>query len=116
MAKDLIRLSGLEPDVDIKIEFIGLRPGEKLHEELRTEVEDLMPTDHEKIMVMKGVECDLDSLHADIGELLLLAKLQDGNRIMRKLQEIVHGYRPNGISIVSEPSPMELEKRRVGVR
>ena len=54
MAHDLIRLSGLEPDVDIKIEFIGLRPGEKLYEELITEGEGIVATNHENIMVLKG--------------------------------------------------------------
>ena len=48
MARDLIRLSGFEPDVDIKIEYIGLRPGEKLYEELITEGENIVPTRHEK--------------------------------------------------------------------
>ena len=60
MARDLIRLSGFEPDVDIKIEYIGLRPGEKLYEELITEGENIVPTRHEKIMVLKGIECDLE--------------------------------------------------------
>ena len=55
MARDLIRLSGFEPDVDIKIEYIGLRPGEKLFEELITEGENIVPTRHEKIMVLKGL-------------------------------------------------------------
>jgi len=54
MARDLIRLSGFEPEVDIPIEYIGLRPGEKLYEELIIDGEDIVPTDHEKIMVLKG--------------------------------------------------------------
>jgi FlaA1/EpsC-like NDP-sugar epimerase len=53
MARDLIRLSGKEPDVDIEIEFTGLRQGEKLYEELITEDEGIVPTRHEKIMVLK---------------------------------------------------------------
>ena len=56
MARDLIRLSGFEPDVDIKIEYVGLRPGEKLYEELITEGENIVPTRHEKIMVLKGID------------------------------------------------------------
>jgi len=62
MARDLIRLSGFEPDVDIKIEYIGLRPGEKLYEELITEGENIVPTRHKKIMVLKGIECDLQPI------------------------------------------------------
>ena len=57
MARDLIRLSGFDPDVDIKIEYVGLRPGEKLYEELITEGENIVPTPHEKIMVLKGILC-----------------------------------------------------------
>lgn len=48
LARDLIRLSGFEPDVDIKIEFTGLRPGEKLYEELLMVEEGLTATKHEK--------------------------------------------------------------------
>jgi FlaA1/EpsC-like NDP-sugar epimerase len=51
MAINMIRLSGLEPDKDIKIEFIGLRPGEKLYEELLSNMEEVLPTHHEKIKI-----------------------------------------------------------------
>jgi len=53
MAKDLIRLSGFEPDKDIRIKVTGLRPGEKLYEELITEGEGIVPTIHEKLMVLR---------------------------------------------------------------
>ena len=53
MAKDLIRLSGLEPDVDIPIVFTGLRPGEKLYEELQLLNEQKVSTSHRKIMILK---------------------------------------------------------------
>ena len=54
MARDLIRLSGKEPDVDIKIVYTGLREGEKLYEELITVGEDILPTGHEKVMVLRS--------------------------------------------------------------
>jgi FlaA1/EpsC-like NDP-sugar epimerase len=57
MARDLIRLSGKEPDVDIKIIFTGLRDGEKLYEELITVGEDILPTGHEKVMVLRSSTC-----------------------------------------------------------
>ncbi|MDL1967009.1 MAG: polysaccharide biosynthesis protein [Deltaproteobacteria bacterium] len=94
MARDLIRLSGFEPDVDIKIEYIGLRPGEKLYEELITEGENIVPTSHEKIMVLKGMECNLHVLNGQIDELATLAANQDEKRIKEKLQEIVSEYSP----------------------
>jgi FlaA1/EpsC-like NDP-sugar epimerase len=53
MARDLIRLSGKEPDVDIEITYTGLRPGEKLFEELITHGEGIVDTDHEEIMVLR---------------------------------------------------------------
>jgi FlaA1/EpsC-like NDP-sugar epimerase len=94
MARDLIHLSGFEPDVDIKIGYIGLRPGEKLFEELITEGEGVIPTSHEKIMVLKGKECNLDVLNGKIDELLHLAREQDADKIKEKLREIVSEYRP----------------------
>jgi FlaA1/EpsC-like NDP-sugar epimerase len=94
MARDLIRLSGFEPDVDIKIEYIGLRSGEKLFEELMTEGEGIIPTSHEKIMVLKGKECDLDLLNGKIDELARLAREEDADKIRNRLQEIVPEYKP----------------------
>lgn len=94
MAKDLIRLSGFEPNVDIKIEFTGLRPGEKLYEELITEGEGIVQTSHEKIMVLRGQFCDQTVLNGNIAELADIAKLQDPVRIKSKLKEIVTEYSP----------------------
>jgi FlaA1/EpsC-like NDP-sugar epimerase len=95
MARDLIRLSGFEPDADIKIEYIGLRPGEKLHEELRTKGEGILPTSHEKILVLKGITRDQIRLNGEIDDLAKLAYEQDAAGIRKKLQEIVEDYRPN---------------------
>ncbi|MDB4442458.1 polysaccharide biosynthesis protein [bacterium] len=96
MARDLIRLSGFEPEVDIKIEYTGLRPGEKLYEELITEGENIIPTRHEKIMVLKGIECDLELLNGKIDDLVHLAEEQDGEKIKMKLKEIVLEYKTTG--------------------
>jgi len=94
MARDLIRFSGFEPDVDIEIEYIGLRPGEKLSEELIIEGEDVVPTSHEKIMVLKGMDCNLQILNGNINNLIQLAKDQKIDTIKGKLQEMVPEYRP----------------------
>ena len=56
LARNLIELSGLKADEDIKIVFTGLRPGEKLHEELQSATEDALPTSNNKIMVLTGLE------------------------------------------------------------
>ncbi len=94
MARDMIRLSGFEPDVDIKIEFTGLRPGEKLYEELITEGEDIETTSHEKIMVLRGNSYDQIVLNGCIDELGRLAHEQDSDSIRAKLCEIVPEFKP----------------------
>ena len=96
MARDLIRLSGFRPDVDIKIEYIGLRPGEKLYEELMTEGEDVVPTSHDKILVLDGHEADLTVLQEKITRLMDLAERQDDKEIRAVLKEIVPEYQPGG--------------------
>ena len=95
MARDLIRLSGFEPEEDIKIEYIGLRPGEKLYEELIIDGEDVIPTNHEKIMVLKGMDCNIQLLNGEIDQLMHIAKNQETQKIKEKLKEIVPEYRPD---------------------
>jgi len=94
LALDLIRLSGFEPDEDIEIKFVGLRPGEKLYEELITEGEGISPTSHEKITVLRKAPCDLSWLKTKIDELTVLAEKQDAMGIKKKLNEIVPEYEP----------------------
>jgi len=95
MARDLIRLSGFKPDVDIEIKFIGLRPGEKLHEELIIEGEGIFRSAHEKIFILKGENNnDLNWLNQKIEELVKLALDQDATGIKSKLKEIVPEYQP----------------------
>jgi FlaA1/EpsC-like NDP-sugar epimerase len=98
LARDLIRLSGFEPDEDIEIKFIGLRPGEKLYEELITEGEGISPTSHEKISVLRKPPCDLNWLKTKIDELTVLAERQDGAAIKRKFKEILPEYEPFGLT------------------
>ena len=103
MARDLIRLSGKEPDVDIKIVFTGLREGEKLYEELITVGEDILPTGHEKVMVLRSNEHSSDvqfllktkeKLNKAIDDLAKEAQSHDGKTIKKKLKEIVPEYTP----------------------
>lgn len=94
MARDIISLSSFKPGKEIEIRYIGLRPGEKLHEELITEGEGVMATEHEKILALRGNSCDHKELDAQIDELLTIARTYDANAIKRKLQEIVPEYTP----------------------
>jgi FlaA1/EpsC-like NDP-sugar epimerase len=107
MARDLIRLSGYEPAVDIKIEYIGLRPGEKLYEELITDGEGIVPTTHEKIMVLEGTTCNPQLLNGNIDDLARLAHDQDVEKIKRKLQEIVPEYEPSWLGLKWEIRTLE---------
>ena len=92
MARDLIRLSGLKPDEDIEIKFIGLRLGEKLYEELVADGEGIHPTGHQKIMAIRGPARRLEWLGSRIDELLACAEGRDADGIRRELQEIVPEY------------------------
>lgn len=104
MARDLIRLSGKEPDTDIKIIYTGLREGEKLNEELITIGEDIVPTGHEKVMVLRsnglsnGVKSPAELqawLSMELQHLYDAARRHDSQAIKKKLQEIVPEYIPH---------------------
>jgi len=104
MARDLIRLSGKEPDKDIKIVFTGLREGEKLYEELITVGEGIVATPHEKIMVLrsngqinghKGRDAFCVWLNGQLDELFDAANRFDANAIKKKLKDIVPEYTPS---------------------
>ncbi|QLE40892.1 polysaccharide biosynthesis protein [Nostoc sp. C052] len=94
LAKELIRLSGYEVDKDIKIAFTGLRPGEKLFEELFIEGEEYEPTQHEKLLVVKNASRIIpENINVILEALCKAADKNDGNSIMFLLEQIVPGYR-----------------------
>ncbi len=95
LARNLILLSGLRPDEDIEIEFTGMRPGEKLYEELSTLLEDTVPTAHEKIRIFMGngmPESDIQSWLVSLHE---ICKARDTARLVVALKEIVLDYNPS---------------------
>jgi FlaA1/EpsC-like NDP-sugar epimerase len=94
MARDLIRLQGYEPEKDIPIQFIGLRPGEKLYEELITEGEGIVPTLHEKIMVLRGNSPSSEHFSSQVDKLIEMAYRRDERGIKSTLQEILPEYNP----------------------
>jgi len=89
LALKMIKLAGLQPDRDIKIVFTGLRPGEKLYEELLNDGENTMPTYHEKIKISQVIEYSYAQVHNDINELLALNKQNDILGVVNKMKEIV---------------------------
>ncbi|MBL7558524.1 polysaccharide biosynthesis protein [Olleya sp. YSTF-M6] len=89
LAKKIIRLAGFTPYKEIDIKVVGLRPGEKLYEELLSDKSTTLPTYNEKIMIAKVENCSHLQINKDIQELLLLAKEEDKNIMVKKMKEIV---------------------------
>jgi FlaA1/EpsC-like NDP-sugar epimerase len=103
LARNLIRLSGLEPDVDIPLRFTGLRPGEKLHEILWHEDERIEKTVHEKIWMLHNHQPRSLDLPALLAELRLAANASDQQRIVALLHQAVAEYEPSAVA-----SPLTL--------
>jgi len=95
LARDLILLSGLRPDEDIKIEFSGTRPGEKLYEELSTMLENTAPTTHEKIRIFVGRGVPEDEMARWLGDVREICEKRDLGELILMLKEIVPDYSPS---------------------
>ena len=93
LAKNLIRLSGYTPDVDIPIIFTGLRPGEKLYEELLMDEEGLQDTPNKLIHIGKPIEFDMERFKEQLEELYPIVN-QDGDQIRETVMKIVTTYHP----------------------
>jgi FlaA1/EpsC-like NDP-sugar epimerase len=93
IAKNMIRLSGLEVGKDIEIKFIGLRPGEKLYEELLCDKENALPTYHPKIMIAKVADCDFKTISTYINSFKRLIKSQENIELVKLMKELVPEYR-----------------------
>ena len=95
LAKRMIRLAGLIPNQDIKIEYTGLRPGEKLFEELLNDQENTLPTHHDKIMIGKVREYDFDDIESQIYSLIEYAKNSDDMQVVKRMKGLVREYKSN---------------------
>ena len=93
LATKMIKLAGFIPDKDIKIKVIGLRPGEKLYEELLNDTSKTLPTHNEKIMIAQENAIDGVALHSAINELLQCAEQLNNDRIVAKMKEIVPEFK-----------------------
>ena len=92
LAESLIRMSGYEPYKDIDIEFIGLRPGEKLFEELLTDEEGIKKTQNQKIFIGKPIDIDPARLFASLEEMKESADDNDVHKLAEQLHALVPGY------------------------
>ena len=99
MARDLIKLAGKEPEIDIEIQFTQLREGEKLYEELITEGEGIVDTHHEKIMVLRGndsISCN--RLYQYLERLATDSKAHNSLAIQETLQAVIPEYKRSGFT------------------
>lgn len=106
LARDMVRLSGLREGEDIEIQFSGIRPGEKLFEELHIDGEMHVNTSHPKIMVAKCQQTPLDQITRSLGK-LQMANGWDDEEIVRDLQRIVPEFNPTRFG-----KPAETPARR----
>jgi FlaA1/EpsC-like NDP-sugar epimerase len=95
LAKKMIKLSGLILDKDISIIYTGLRPGEKLYEELLANEENTIPTHHKQILIAKVKEYDFETISSSINELINLFDQQNNKSIVKKMKELVPEFKSN---------------------
>ena len=93
LAHKMIRLAGFIPEEDIKIKIVGLRPGEKLYEELLNDTSTTLPTHHEKIMIAQDMYSDCSSFTLAIDELILSAHRYSSNDIVAIMKKIVPEFK-----------------------
>ncbi len=96
LARNLILLSGLKPDVDIRIEFSGIRPGEKLYEELSGIDEDTVPTTHSKIRIFTGRSPSAETVSRHLEDLRRSTEARDAAGVVLVLKELAPDYNPSG--------------------
>jgi FlaA1/EpsC-like NDP-sugar epimerase len=94
LAKNMISLNGLELGKDIQLKVTGLRPGEKLYEELLADEENTLPTHHAKILIAKTRDCDEKQFEL-LKELIALIPLQNNDSLVRKMKQLVVEYKSN---------------------
>ena len=101
LAEKMIRLSGFEPYEDIEIKITGLRPGEKLYEEILNDASTTMPTHHPKIMISKMPQVNFEKFNKQIKHLIQVATKRKNERVVELLKEMVPEF-------ISENSEFEL--------
>jgi FlaA1/EpsC-like NDP-sugar epimerase len=103
LARQMITLTGFRPEEDIDIAFTGMRPGEKLFEELRTTGEDIAPTVHSKVLIWQHRPTEWEKIEQAVENLRAMDNCPDREKIIRLLQDIVPEYRP-----LNPPGPVSV--------
>jgi FlaA1/EpsC-like NDP-sugar epimerase len=93
LARKMIKLAGFIPEKEIEIKVVGLRPGEKLYEELLNDTSKTIPTYHDKIMIAEEIQDEYETLHSDIEELIGIANFFDNDDIVAKMKKIVPEFK-----------------------
>ncbi|RTY86072.1 polysaccharide biosynthesis protein [Flavobacterium sp. RSP15] len=93
LARKMIKLAGFIPEKDIKIQIVGLRPGEKLYEELLNDTSKSIPTHHAKIMIAQEIQEEFEKLHADVEELISIANLFGNEEMVAQMKKIVPEFK-----------------------
>jgi FlaA1/EpsC-like NDP-sugar epimerase len=102
LAEQMIRLSGKRPGEDIRIEYIGLRPGEKLHERLFLDQEHLQPTGHDKLLLAQPEGADLTEIRKHLLGLIDACQSAEEEKILRCLRALVPEFRPDVVDMTME--------------
>lgn len=112
LARQLILLSGLRPDRDIRIEFTGIRPGEKLSEELHCDDEETLATGHDKISVFAGLWLPFEKMTQHLSALRIACDRRDLRKLVFELKDMVPDYNPSAelLQRLIEPRHFRLAK------
>jgi FlaA1/EpsC-like NDP-sugar epimerase len=109
LATQMIRLFGLEPSKDVKIEITGLRPGEKIYEELLIDCNGSIPTRHSKIFSAHEAKLSWTELSPQLKNLLAAASIGEINQCVTALQQLVPEYQPMGEYAINEFAPVKVK-------
>ena len=112
LAEKMIKLAGYVPGKDIEIKFTGLRPGEKLYEEVLSNEENTIPTNHKKIKIAKVREYDFDSVSEQYDALVEIAKGGDVTNAVRNMKRIVPEFKSNNSAFELLDRELENEERK----
>jgi FlaA1/EpsC-like NDP-sugar epimerase len=107
LARNLIRLAGRVPDQDIELRFVGIRPGEKLYEELGMENENISPTSHQKIRIFNAVRPEIAVVEQWLDELGEILNARDDFGAVQHLNRLVPEYKPDRLWLAS-PQTTEI--------